>query len=391
MALFAIARGAEGCMRDAESTLDQLISFCGRRIVEADVLSMFGLTAHRQLHDLARAMLSGESAVVLKTIGELVQNGKDLPRLLTDLLGHFRQLLVLKIIPGNDSLVEIAEADATALQEQAAQATTEGLTRMLETLVEIEGRLRDSTAKRIALEIGLLKTMEARQAVSIDTVLQTLHQLRATGGIPSVPSVSGASPVVASLPAEARPVSIPAAPSAPVATSEAPSPRPLAAGGETAGLAALWSDWLDRVGQASPFVRSYLLALQPVSWENQVLTIGIHPEAVDQSELLDNAKNRNLMVAKLKEMGFDAGAVRFVRVDRPVSVAATSEPTPSDQGNRRAKAGTTTPPVATTPKRTEKAAAAPARLDPQEFKNDPLIQKALEVFKGQIAGVQSPN
>ena len=44
-ALYAIARGADGGMRDAESTLDQLISFCGETIREADVLSMFGLTA----------------------------------------------------------------------------------------------------------------------------------------------------------------------------------------------------------------------------------------------------------------------------------------------------------------------------------------------------------
>ena len=44
-ALDAIARGADGGMRDAESTLDQLISFCGDRIEEADVLAMFGLTS----------------------------------------------------------------------------------------------------------------------------------------------------------------------------------------------------------------------------------------------------------------------------------------------------------------------------------------------------------
>ena len=43
LALQAIARGADGGLRDAESTLDQLISFCGGRVEEADVLSMFGL------------------------------------------------------------------------------------------------------------------------------------------------------------------------------------------------------------------------------------------------------------------------------------------------------------------------------------------------------------
>src|SRR6185436_8603962 len=60
-ALFAIARGAEGAMRDAESTLDQLISFCGDKIEESDVLSMFGLTAQSQLLELSRAVLAGET------------------------------------------------------------------------------------------------------------------------------------------------------------------------------------------------------------------------------------------------------------------------------------------------------------------------------------------
>src|SRR5207249_495044 len=48
-ALYAIARGADGAMRDAESTLDQLISFCGDKIEEGDVLSMFGLAAESQI------------------------------------------------------------------------------------------------------------------------------------------------------------------------------------------------------------------------------------------------------------------------------------------------------------------------------------------------------
>src|ERR1700719_71730 len=61
-ALYAIARGAEGAMRDAESTLDQLISFCGNKIEEADVLSMFGLTAQSQVLALARSLLAGDAA-----------------------------------------------------------------------------------------------------------------------------------------------------------------------------------------------------------------------------------------------------------------------------------------------------------------------------------------
>src|SRR5712671_930914 len=79
-ALSAIARGAEGAMRDAESTLDQLISFCGTRIEEADVLSMFGLTAQSQLLELSRAVLAGEVENALRLLNDLAHQGKDLGR-----------------------------------------------------------------------------------------------------------------------------------------------------------------------------------------------------------------------------------------------------------------------------------------------------------------------
>src|SRR5881628_1478520 len=70
-ASYAIARGAEGGMRDAESALDQLISFCGGKIVESDVLSMFGLTAQGQILSLATAVLNGDAETVLRELNEL--------------------------------------------------------------------------------------------------------------------------------------------------------------------------------------------------------------------------------------------------------------------------------------------------------------------------------
>jgi DNA polymerase III gamma/tau subunit len=87
-ALYAIARGADGGMRDAESALDQLISFCGEKIVEADVLSMFGLTSQSQLLSLSNGLLKGEVQTVLAELSELAKHGKDLGKFLGDLLQH---------------------------------------------------------------------------------------------------------------------------------------------------------------------------------------------------------------------------------------------------------------------------------------------------------------
>src|SRR5438105_1830993 len=177
-ALHAIARGAEGAMRDAESTLDQLISFCGDKIEEQDVLSMFGLTAQGQLLELSRAVLAGEVESALRQLNDLANHGKDLGRLISDLLNHFRNLLIFQVSRGDLKMLEVSEAEAASLSEHSKMANAEGLTRIMEVFADAEMRLRDAASKKISVEVALLKAIEARNAVSIDSVLKQLQGLR---------------------------------------------------------------------------------------------------------------------------------------------------------------------------------------------------------------------
>ncbi len=120
-ALHAIARGADGGMRDAESTLDQLISFCGKEIAEADVLSMFGLAARRPDSGAGRRRprrRNGKGAAAVERSG---QQGKDIGRLVSELLGHFRNLLIFQVSRGDLRLIEASETEGAALKEQSAR------------------------------------------------------------------------------------------------------------------------------------------------------------------------------------------------------------------------------------------------------------------------------
>ncbi len=194
-ALYAIARGADGGMRDAESALDQLISFCGDKIEEADVLAMFGLTAQGQILELSRAVLAGEIHTALRQLNDLAQKGKDLGRLLSDLLSHFRNLILFQVSKGDLNLLEVSEAEVTALQEQSALAPVDALTRILEVLADAELRLRDAASKKILLEVTLLRAIDARNAISLDAVLKQLNALRGQGA--TVVAASAPIPVAA--------------------------------------------------------------------------------------------------------------------------------------------------------------------------------------------------
>ena len=384
-ALYAIARGAEGGMRDAESTLDQLISFCGDKIEEADVLSMFGLAAQSQILKLAHSVITGEIETALRELDDLVKHGKDLGRLLADLLNHFRNLLIYQVARGDLKLLEVSEAEAASLKEQSAAITTDALMRIMEVLADCEGRLRDAASKKILIEVTLCKAIEARNAVSLDAVLKKLNELRGgqsgAGILPALTSSSAPAP-------RPRPTFTTPQPAArPIST---PTPAPAATIAATTGntaLVELWTRLIEAVGKVSPFTRSYLLEAHPVSFAGNVFIIGFDEEFKDHLALVDNARNHTLLSTKLAELGHHNAQIKFIKADAPVGRAAP-QPAPAPAPKPAA-------PVAVAPKPVAPAAEpakpklASVSFSKDDFKNDPLIQKALEIFKGTIVDVRA--
>ena len=381
-ALHAIARGADGGMRDGESALDQLISFCGEKIVEADVLSMFGLTSQGQLLSLSNALLKGDVPTVLTEFNTLAKHGKDLCKFLSDLLQHLRNLLVFQISKGDTRLIEVSEAEAATLAEQAALVGSDGLTRIMDVLTQTETSLRDAASKNIFIEVALIKAIEARNAVSIDSVLKRLNELRGNAGpASSAPASAPARVATPSIPAPTKPVAMRATETiaAPVAASEA----------SDVDVQSLWPNLLEAIGRASPFARSYFLEAHPVSFVKNVFTIGFDPEFADHIGMVDNVKNHTLIATKLAELGHPGAQVKIIKAARPEASAA---PAPA-VALQSTPAPAAPPPTAPSPSAARIAAPMPApkpaQIDPNDFKNDPLIKKALEVFKGTIVEVRA--
>jgi DNA polymerase-3 subunit gamma/tau len=398
-ALYAIARGADGGMRDAESALDQLISFCGDKIEESDVLSMFGLAAQGQILDLSRAVLAGEVETALRELNGLAKHGKDLGRLLSDLLSHFRNLLIYLVSKGDMSLLEVSEAEATSLAEQAKSAGPDALTRIMEVLTDCETRLRDAASKKILIEVALLQAIEARNATSIDTVLKQLQQLR-TGSGNEVLTIPAPAHTPAAQPTAPTPVhganrarELPEASPPQSVRVTAPSAATTAAPGTMGDgeLEQLWRKIVEAVGRASPFTRSYLLEAHPISFSKNLLTIGFDPEFAEHLELVDNAKSRTLIQTKLSEFGFPGAQVKFVKDELPANRVAPAPLAPESVA-QPPPAGATSWPANTgketaAPPTSAKPGSVPINKD--DFKNDPLIRKALEIFKGQIVEVRA--
>ncbi|MGO9003622.1 MAG: DNA polymerase III subunit gamma/tau, partial [Limisphaerales bacterium] len=371
-------------------------SFCGEKIEEADVLTMFGLAAQSQVWGLSQAVLAGEIQKALAGLNELAQNGKDLGRLLSDLLNHFRNLLIFQVSRGDLTMLEISEAEAAALKEQSPLADAEGLTRIMEVLAEAEMRIRDAASKKILVEVALLKAIEARGAVSIDALLKQLQSLR-DGTETEAPRAPAPAAAASSRPARAAADSMNKAAAqhtavaAPAAIREPPDGMTSPAPQEE--LAELWARLVEAVGRASPFTRTYLLEAHPVSFLKNVFTIGFDPEFEDHLGLVDNARNHTLLQTKLLELGHPNVQIKFVKAEAPATRRAApaepaAPPAPAPANSIHPKpAGAGKPAAAPATPAKEKVAAVPFNQD--DFKNDPLIRKALEIFKGRIVEVRA--
>src|SRR6476660_2517310 len=218
-AAHAIARGAEGGLRDAESMLDQLVAFCGEKIAESDVLNVFGFTSEQTVSDLTGRILRGETPEAIDLLHEQSEAGKDMMRLMSDLIAYLRDLLVFKA--KSDALNE--DVDPDVQQSLAAYAELISIDRLLELIDQFataEGRMKWAPNKKLHFEVAIIKAIQSLGQATLDEVIEKLGELQ-DGGRARPPAFAEAT--------AGKPGAPPTRP-APIAAGVSPAPRTRAAG-----------------------------------------------------------------------------------------------------------------------------------------------------------------
>ena len=217
-AAWAIAKGADGGMRDAQSMLDQLVAFCGETINEENVLDVFGFTSREKVAELTSKLLSRETPAALRLIQAEAESGRELSQLLGELVGCLRGLLIAKLDPTADG-EGIPENLWTKLLEDADEYAPERILSAIDVFAETEGRMKWATNKRLHFELGIIKAIQTLAEVRITDVIKVLT--KGADHLPS-PAPAGSEPTAA--PAEKAPE--PPAPEPVAATTPAPAPPP---------------------------------------------------------------------------------------------------------------------------------------------------------------------
>jgi len=198
-ALAAVARAADGAMRDAQSIFDQMIAFCGGRdgddvIEEQDVIDVFGLASGAELAELARALIGNNLNAALAIVQSLADHGRDLERLHTDLIGYVRNVMICSVCSDPSQLLEVSASELGELQEISQGADPRLVQRILQGLLTQEASLRTALNKRVFIEATIARVIVDAHSVQLDQVIARLNELRQSGVIPAVQGASAAPP-----------------------------------------------------------------------------------------------------------------------------------------------------------------------------------------------------
>jgi len=448
-AAFAIGKGADGGMRDAQSMMDQLVAFCGNKIREDDVLEIFGFTSVQTVVGMVQHILESDTVGALQLVHDTSEAGKDLGKLLSDLIQHIRTLLVSQADPqagAEDLEPEVAERVAA----QSQMATTEQLLRIVDGLAEVDARMRWATNKRLHLELGVIQAVQHLNEVSLSDVIEALDS-GSSGALPKVtprpPQVTTAraaapavervsvapapvrAPEPAPVAAPVRETALPQAVPAPVArepeeVAEAaipvakpaaepvtppvvakapePGPAPVAPASKPQASDSLkdvnagqfWADFTDMIQERRALIVGWLRLGTLLSMSKGVLKVGFPITEGHARESLNRDNQRSFLESVAAEM---LGApVKFEFVPD----ASLAPPLASEMSFDLLDAPSPKPAAAPAPDlkavvakgepRAAQAAAASAETTPapgpaEDFQSDPLIKAAVEKFKLKLA------
>jgi DNA polymerase-3 subunit gamma/tau len=371
-AAHAIARGADGGLRDAESMLDQLVAFCGEAIAEGDVLDVFGFTSEQTVTGFTEKILRGQTSEALGLLDEESAAGKGMMKLMSDLIAHLRDLLVFKVKP--DALTDEGAPELqSSLGKEAALIETDRLLELLEQFAEAEGRMKWAPNKKLHFEVAVIKAIQTLSQVTLTEVIDNLAALRGgTSDVPSVPSTRKPAPRVAKMSVAGVADPGRATPAAPTSPASAGSPHkgashvPAAspAAGDSIDMTEVWPKAVQLAYTRRPLIKTWIESAQLRGIEGRNVLLGFAPDQKTIMESLSRPANRSFLEALLKEMTGTDWTVKLSLVD---GLASTSPPEEMQIETERGK---------------------PAPNDSLDsFKNDPLIREALEIFKGEIKSV----
>ncbi len=278
-ALDAIARHAQGSLRDAESILDMVAAFSDGSVTLKDVDELLGISEWEETSSLFDALAGNDGAAGVRLVGKLVDDGRDLRLFVRRSLDHMRALVL--VLATNKVPESASEGVAAKLKEQAPRFTLERLARIAKRLIEAEQQLRTSEGTPLPLELAILDLVTGSGAPAPATSPTTGG--RTTSAPPARSSAAAAPTPIRTAPRSEGRAAAPSATSATGASTAAKKPndvidlaarRAQAASMTLTDVQKAWAELVAQAKAQSIGKAAHLLDAEPVTIEGSTIVIG---------------------------------------------------------------------------------------------------------------------
>lgn len=163
--LYLIARNSDGAMRDALSLLEKCISFGKNKIGYEDAIAVLGIVNKGLIFELIDYIKDNNLEKALKSIDEIIQNGKDIYQFIKDIIIHFRNLMVVKSSSKPNNMLDIDDIDNYIIQSKSMDM--DYILKALEIFTEADAQAKWSTQPRILLEMAIIKLVNVDDELSL--------------------------------------------------------------------------------------------------------------------------------------------------------------------------------------------------------------------------------
>lgn len=175
--LFAIAKKADGSMRDAESIFDQVVSFTEGEIKLSKVSLALHLIDDDFYFDITDAISSKDLKKVFEISAQVSKRGYDYLETLQGLLEHFRNLLAVKVANSTEFL-ETSQYFADKYIEYAKLFDTQDLIRFIQIISNSEQQLKFSPQQKIRFEIVLSLLASIPNSIDLDVLIKEIDSIK---------------------------------------------------------------------------------------------------------------------------------------------------------------------------------------------------------------------
>lgn len=177
-ALRYVAKAADGSMRDALSLLDQCLAFyMGQELKYENVLDVLGAVDTEVFSDFFRGVIEGDAIGLIHKLEQIIIDGRDLSQFVNDFTWYLRNLMLLQSAADASDVLEMSEENIKILKEDAALTDLNGIMRYIRVFSELSGQLKNSSQKRVMVEVALIKLIRPAMDKGLDSVLDRIKVL----------------------------------------------------------------------------------------------------------------------------------------------------------------------------------------------------------------------